>query len=418
MYALVDCNSFFVSCERVFDPSLNGIPVVVLSNNDGCVVARSPEAKTIGIAMGQPFHEIRNTLRWSNGRWFSANFELYSDMSARVMDTLTPFAASIEFYSIDEAFLQFPEQSDEDLQVLGAEVRIRVLRDTGIPTGVGIATTKALSKLANELAKKRPDGVFMIPRDDAQRRALFEAIPVGEIWGIGAGMQRRLAAHRVLTVQELADLPNELARRIGGVVLERTLLAVSGVNIDLDDNVKPNRQTALCSRTFPRIVTDIESLRSAVCYFTTQAMERVREEGLSAGLITVFISSNRFDSTKPSFSHQLTTALPCQTTDPRVMCEYAGRLVSEIWTPDLAVKKAGVLLANLETVGTGEQVMLEPIAATESGKSRAVAAALDTLRDEQGRSLVKVASTLGRPNYRQEGLSPKFTTRWNELPRV
>lgn len=429
MYALVDCNSFFASCERVFDPSLETAPVIVLSNNDGCVVARSREAKALGIGMCDPFFKIRRTVEWNRVRWFSANFHLYSDMSRRVMQTLAAFGRDIEVYSVDEAFLDLPTMTEPAAAAFARHIRARVLRDTGIPTGVGVAPTKALAKIANELAKRRHDGpdagVFIMPADPAAREAVLDALDAREVWGVGAGMEKRLAARRVITALDLARMDLSLARRTGGVTLERLVLALRGEPVDphpaghdTGEAEPETRASALHSRTFGRELTDLDAVRAAVCEFAVRAMEKVRGEGLCASHLSVFLRGNRFRDDLPPFAADASAPLPFPTADPREAAALAGRMAEHLFREDRPIKRAGVLLLGLEARGEGEQSALPGLGGAEPEKNRRLFEALDALRGRHGANAVRPASALGRKNTRTENRSPEYTTDWAQIPTV
>lgn len=424
MYALIDCNNFFASCEKVFDPGLAGVPLIVLSGNDGCVIARSAEAKALGIAMCAPFHEIKRTVEWHRIRVFSANFSLYSDMSRRVMATLAPFARNFEAYSVDEAFVEIPDMPAPAALEFARTLRSTVLRHTGLATGVGVAPTKALAKVANELAKKRRDGpdtgLFVMPADEAGREAVLAKLGSREVWGVGAGMEKRLAALGVLTALDLARLDLTRARRAGGVTLEHLVLALRGMPVDAvagpDDAPEP-RASALHSRTFDREIADPELVRSSVCDFAIRAMEKVHSEGLCAAHLTVFLRGNRFRTETPPYEAEASVELPHTSADPRVAAALAGRLVERLLALDpQPVKRAGVLLRGLTPMGAGEQAALPGLGGVEPEKSRALLAALDKIAHRHGAHAVRPASSLREGGRRADHRSPGYTTDWSALP--
>jgi DNA polymerase V len=423
MYALIDCNNFFASCEKVFDPKLVGVPLIVLSNNDGCVIARSAEAKALGIAMCAPFHEIRRTVEWHRIKVFSANFSLYSDMSTRVMATLAPFARHFEQYSVDEAFLEIPDMPAPEALEFARKLRTTVLRHTGLATGVGVAPTKALAKVANGLAKGRRDGpdtgLFVMPADEAGREAVLDGLRTREVWGVGAGMEKRLAALGALTALDLARLDLTRARRAGGVTLEHLVLALRGMPVDVvagADDEPESRASALHSRTFEKEITDPELVRSAVCDFAIRAMEKVHSEGLCAAHLTVFLRGNRFRTESPPFEVEASAELPHTSADPRVAAALAGRLVEHLLRDPQPVKRAGVLLLGLTPMGAGEQTALPGLGGVEPEKSRALLEALDKIAHRHGAHMVRPASSLREGVGRSGHRSPGYTTDWSALP--
>ncbi|TAN53810.1 MAG: Y-family DNA polymerase, partial [Rhodospirillales bacterium] len=281
--ALVDGNNFFASCEKVFDPSLRGVPVIVLSNNDGCAVARSSEAKALGIPMGAPLFKIRDIVKAHGVRVFSGNFELYGDMSRRVVEVLSTFTPDLEVYSVDESFLAFPGQGHGRILELGQTIRERVERWTGIPVGVGFGPTKTLAKLANYLAKKVAafDGVASLMEPEV-RAVVLAQIPIGEVWGVGRALAPRLTAMGIRSAGDLAGLDPRRARKAFTVVGERLVRELNGLPCLGLDDVPPARQSAVVSRSFGRPVTSRDELLEALAAFAHRAGEKIRDEGLAA----------------------------------------------------------------------------------------------------------------------------------------
>ncbi len=310
IFGLVDCNNFYVSCERVFDPALENRPVVVLSNNDGCIIARSQEAKALGIAMGTPFFEAREVIRRHKVAVYSSNYALYGDMSQRVMDLLDAFTPKIEIYSIDEAFLDLSGFGNRDLAAYGREMRRRLKRWTGIPVSVGIAPTKTLAKLANHLAKTRADsdGVFDLTQGGNLEKAL-NAVPVGDIWGIGRRYGAMLEGHGILNAYDLRGAGDKWIKQRMGVVGLRTVFELRGLScIDLETR-PPAKKTTTVSRSFHSAVESHGALADAVAAFAARAAEKLRRDGLVANRVTVFIRTGGFASTQAQYRNAATISL-------------------------------------------------------------------------------------------------------------
>ena len=287
--ALADCNNFYVSCERVFRPNLEKRPVIVLSNNDGCAVARSNEAKALGIPMGAPYHQVRNLCERNGVVVFSSNYELYGDMSRRVVSALSHFSREIEVYSIDESFLTL-EDAGNPLD-LSRRIRSTVGRWTGIPISVGLGSTKTLAKLANRLAKKSGSGCFRL---EAREESTFKKVPVADIWGVGRRLSVRLLRVGLGNAWQFAQAPSSLIRSIGGVTLERTQRELNGIACLAMEEISPPRKNTCSSRSFGKAVTELEELEEAVANYAVKATRKVRSEGSLASGLQVFVMTNRF----------------------------------------------------------------------------------------------------------------------------
>src|SRR5690554_2745934 len=310
-FALVDCNNFYASCERLFRPDLNGRPIVVLSNNDGCIVARSAEAKALGIKMGAPYFQIQRFLEQQGVEVFSSNYALYADISARVMTTLEEMAPRVEVYSIDEAFLDLTGVDHIiELDCFGRQVRETVGRYTGITVCVGIAPSKTLAKLANHAAKKwHATGGVVDLRDKARQRKLMSLLPVDEVWGVGRKLTQRLQSDGIKTVLDLADAQPKSIRQQYSVVLERTVRELNGEScLDLEE-VTPVKQQIVCSRSFGERVTDRGVMREAVSEYAARAAEKLRIEGRTAKRVSLFMRTNRFNSHEPQYTPCLSAEL-------------------------------------------------------------------------------------------------------------
>jgi DNA polymerase V len=342
--ALVDCNNFYVSCERVFRPDLKDVPVVVLSNNDGCVVSRSNESKTLGIKMGQPWFECKALAEEHGILALSSNYALYADMSNRVMAILSDYSPRHEVYSIDECFVDLT--GTPHLKETSYQMRERVIAWTGIPVCVGIGPTKTLAKLANHIAKKHPRSKGVFNYNDltsTQQDNLLSRIAVDEVWGVGRKLTVRLAEHGIHTVQDLrvAHLPT--LRAAFGVVMEKTQRELQGIAcIDLED-VTPAKKQIIASRSFGQAVYDVDVLKDAMSTFVANACAKLRAQESHTSVIQVFLQTNRFRLDQAQYMPSLSVPLPQPTNDSLVVNRWADYLVGRMFKPDYAYKKAGIM---------------------------------------------------------------------------
>ena len=415
--ALVDCNNFYVSCERVFRPDLRNVPVVVLSNNDGCAVSRSNEAKALGIRMGQPWFECKHLAEESGILALSSNYALYADMSNRVMSILSDYSPRHEVYSIDECFVDLT--GIQKLRDVSYEMRDRVISWTGIPVCVGIGPTKTLAKLANFIAKRHPrsKGVFNYnDLSDVQQVKLLRQIEVGEVWGVGRRISARLAEHGIHTVQDLRVAHTGTLRAEFGVVVEKTQRELQGVQcMDLED-VAPAKKQIVSSRSFGNSVKDVAVLKDAMSTFVANACAKLRAQGSHASLIQVSLHTNRFRKDLPQYNPSFTLPLPQPTNDSLVVNRWADYLVGYMFKPEYEYKKAGIMLGEITPVGQYQADWLEPAQATDTR----LMDALDGLNQRFGRGTVKVSTQGAHKGWqmRQERKSPSYTTDWDEVPIV
>lgn len=347
MIALIDCNNFFVSCERVFNPALRERPVAVLSNNDGCVVAMSNEAKALGIKRGDPYFKISSLCTRNNVAVLSGNHRLYGDMSSRVMAILSSIVPEIEIYSVDEAFLHLDIEADKAVE-FGREIVRRVRRATGIPTSIGIASTKTLAKVAARFAKKYPGyrSCCMINTDDARRKAL-SLTDISDIWGIGRRMMRRLRPTAISTALQLADLPREQVCSRFNIVFQRTWNELNGVPcIDFED-VEPPRKQMCCSRSFGTLLTDINDLHQAVALFATIVSRKLRERRLAAVSLSVFIHTNAFRDDLAQYFNSASRRLDEATSDTIAIIKTAHECLEAIYRRGYSYKKAGIMITEI-----------------------------------------------------------------------
>lgn len=418
-FALVDCNNFYASCEKLFRPDLKHVPVAVLSNNDGCIVARSKEVKALGIKMGVPMFQVQDEIRKHGIVCFSSNYALYADMSNRVMTILEEEAPRLEVYSIDEAFMDLTGIDHvTDLLAFGKQVKAKVDKWTGITVGVGIAPTKTLAKLANHAAKKYPatGSVVDLMNPDRQKR-LLALVDVSEIWGVGRRTTVRLKEQGVYTALDLANADPKSIRREFSVVLERTVRELNGVScLDLE-LVRPTKQQIICSRSFGHKVTDERELREAIVKYTTRAAEKLRGEKRLCRVVNVFIRTSPFISNEPQYSKTLSAELPNPTDDTRDLLEVADVLFARLWRDGFRYMKAGVMLADFYKHDTFQQDFFKT--GDAKNNSKALMSVVDKI-NLSGLGNVFFASQGVSPQWsmKREHLSPAYTTRWDELPKV
>ena len=419
VFALVDCNNFYASCEKLFRPDLKDTPVVVLSNNDGCVVARSREAKLLGIKMGVPVFQIKSEMLRHGILAFSSNYALYTDLSSRVMRTLEEMAPRVEVYSIDEAFLDLTGiESVLSLVEFGQQVRERIGHWIGITVCVGIAPTKTLAKLANHAAKKYPatQGVVDLTNPDRQRR-LLALVPVDDVWGVGKRLSKRLNALGITTALDLANASPRAIRDQFSVVLERTVRELNGESCIELEEIPPTKKQIVCSRSFGVKVTQFELLREAVCEYATRATEKLRKEQQQAKVLTVFIRTSPFKDNEPQYSNSASGELLIPSCDTRDFIELANHLLKRIWKDGFRYAKAGVMLSDFYDPGMFQPGLFDDVSIRSN--SQQLMSVLDTI-NQSGAGKVFFAGQGTKKDWsmKREHLSPAYTTRWDQLPRV
>ena len=419
VFALVDCNNFYASCEKLFRPDLKDTPVVVLSNNDGCVVARSREAKLLGIKMGVPVFQIKAEMQRHGILAFSSNYALYADLSSRVMRTLEEMAPRVEVYSIDEAFLDLTGiESVISLVEFGQQVRERIGHWIGITVCVGIAPTKTLAKLANHAAKKYPatQGVVDLTNPDRQRR-LLALVPVDDVWGVGRRLSKRLNALGITTALDLANASPRAIRDQFSVVLERTVRELNGESCIELEEIPPTKKQIVCSRSFGEKVTHFELLREAVCEYATRATEKLRKEQQQAKVMTVFIRTSPFKDNEPQYSNSASGELLIPSCDTRDFIELANHLLKRIWKDGFRYAKAGVMLSDFYDPGMFQPGLFDDVLTRSN--SQQLMSVLDTI-NQSGAGKVFFAGQGTKKDWsmKREHLSPAYTTRWDQLPRV
>lgn len=419
VFALVDCNNFYASCEKLFRPDLRCKPVVVLSNNDGCVVARSKEVKALGIKMGVPIFQIRDEIEQHGIVCFSSNYALYADLSSRVMSILEEEAPRVEIYSIDEAFMDLTGVAHTvDLLEFGRKVKARVDQHVGITVGIGIAPTKTLAKLANHAAKKYPaTGQVVDLMSPARQRRLMALVDVGDVWGVGRRITEKLKARGIHTALNLADADPKTIRREFSVVLERTVQELNGISCLELEALAPTKKQIVCSRSFGQRITERSELREAVAKYMSRAAEKLRGEKRLARVVQVFVRTGVFNSSDPHYSGSLSVELPNPTDDTRDLLEAADVLFSRIYKAGYRYAKAGVMLTDFYEHGTYQHDLFR--GSFERKQSKELMGVLDQI-NHSGLGSVFFASQGTSPQWamKREHLSPAYTTRWEELPVV
>ncbi|BDD03270.1 Y-family DNA polymerase [Aureibacter tunicatorum] len=414
MYALVDCNSFYASCERVFNPQLEGLPVVVLSNNDGCVVARSAEAKTVGIQMGVPIFKIKELVKRHDVRVFSSNYTLYGDLSQRVMNILKRYSPDVEVYSIDEAFVGMKGMAH--LEELGKSMKEAVMREVGIPICVGIGKTKTLAKIANRLAKKHKGfgGVCLID-DEIKRQKALELTSVEDVWGIGRKHAKRLSLLSVRTASDFTHLPAQWVKKhmsIVGLRMQRELQGYSCISLDL---VRERKKSICVSRSFGKDIHTLDELKEALMTHVMQCGIKIREEKACASALQVFASTNRFRHDRPQYSGQLTANLLVPSDSSLELAKCAANLLQRIFKEGYGYKKIGVVAYGIIPKN---EVTGNLFDAVDRDKHESLMRGLDMINAKFGKSCVQLASQgFGKKAWslRQEHLSPCYSTSWKDM---
>ena len=418
MFALVDVNSFYASCETVFRPDLKGRPVVVLSNNDGCVIARSGEAKEIGITMGEPFFKQRDLFRRYNVATFSSNYELYADMSNRVMTTLEIMSPRVEIYSIDEAFCDLTGvRNCRNLEDFGKEIRATVLQNTHLTVGVGIAQTKTLAKLANHAAKKwqrQTGGVVDLSNVDRQRR-LMSIVPVEDVWGVGRRISKKLNAMGITNACQLADTSTWVIRKHFNVVLERTVRELRGEPCLELEEFAPAKQEIVCSRSFGERVTEYEQMHQAICSHAARAAEKLRDEHQYCRYISAFVKTSPFAINEPYYGNSVSVKLLTPTQDTRDIINAAVRCLDNIWRDGHRYQKAGVMLGDFFSRGVAQLNLFDDAAPRRN--SEKLMAVLDQLNAKGGKGTLFFAGQGIQQQWqmKRDMLSPRYTTRFSDL---
>jgi DNA polymerase V len=417
--ALIDCNNFYASCEAVFNPKLKGKAVVILSNNDGCCVSRSDAAKQLGIKMGAPWFQIKDQFKPGEVIALSSNYELYADMSNRVMNLISQFTPDYEIYSVDEAFCNFTGFISKDLTSYSREIKSTILKWTGLPVCVGLGSSKTLAKLSNHCAKKRPEysGVcnFNI-MSSGQLNSILQTIPVGEVWGIGSRLSVKLNQLGILTVLDLKRAHSRTLRDKFSVVMAKTIAELNGIACIGLEQVAPPKQNIASTRSFGIPVTSIESLMESVTLYTSRATEKARAQHTHANSISVFIQTSPF-AQSPYYGGSLTVALPSPSNDTRLLVKTALWIVKRLYKPGYVYQKAGVLLNDLVPDEGRQRDLFFDASEPRYTQSAKVMAILDAINQRYGRQTLKLGSEGFKAPWKmkQNFKSPGYTTNWNEL---
>ncbi len=418
MYALVDGNNFYASCERVFNPALIGKPVVVLSNNDGIIIARSNEAKAMGIKMGTPAFEIKKQIENKKVYAFSSNFALYGDMSQRMMRIFSDFTPQVEVYSIDEAFLDFEGFPATDFKELGKELKEKVRKYIGIPVSVGFGPTKTLAKIANRIAKKKmlKTGVALIDTPEKIELAL-QLTPIEKVWGIGRRYAHFLQKHQVKTAWDFAQLPDAFIKKhltVNGLRTKEELLGTSCIPMEL---IPPPKKAIRTARTFSKNTPDRLYIEEAIADFAAKTARKLREEQSVAHLLSVFIKTNRFDTKNPYYSNRFTVQINPPDNSSIVLIKKAKQALHIIYKEGLNYKKAGVMVSGIVPEKNRQLSLFET---GEYAKHKKIMHVMDQINAENGREILKIGAQ-GQSRawrLRQEHRSGRYTTRWDEIISV
>ena len=414
MYMLVDCDNFFVSCERVFRPDLKNRPVVVLSSNDGCVIARSYEAKDLNIPMGVPFFQVKTFLQKHNGTWLSCNHELYSSMSSRVMNLIRSYFPKIEIYSIDEAFALLSDQ--EDYLSIAHSLRQDILRQIGISVSIGIAPSKTLCKLAGSIAKKQSSGkIFALP-DKESAQPYLQNLDIEKIWGIGRNLNKKLNFMGIFTAKDLVDAPLAMIRFKFGISLERTIQELNGIPCLQMDELEHSK-SILCSRSFESELSSYEQIRTIIAEFVDSGCRRLREQKALAGGIITFIATNRFRN-EPQYDNSQLISLNSPSNNTAKFLSAMDKGLKQIFNSNFRYKRAGIILTDICSEDAPQSDLFQT--STQNTKEKALMQAFDELNEKLGKRTVYFGLQTPKQTsfIKHEFRSPCYTTRWKEIAHI
>ena len=415
--ALVDCNSFYVSCERLFNPSIINKPVVVLSNNDGCVISRSTEAKILGIKMGEPYFKVAKIVKKNDVRVFSSNYSLYGDISRRVMKTLKQFAPQIEIYSIDEAFLNLTSIKNKDLIEYGQKIRKTILKWTGIPTSIGMAPTKTLSKVANHIAKKEKSGVINLI-DSKEIDEILSKIKINEVWGIGRQRTKFYIKNGINTAYDLKKIHNSWIKKNTNVFGSRTAMELRGIPCFSLEVYQEKRKNCCVSRSFGRKVTKLEELKESITTHCLNAAEKIRIDNLSTKKITVFIRTSPFQKNENYYANAKDIDLPIRTNDSIELVKEALNALKCIYKKGYRYQKAGIILSNLKDINIYKKNLFSKIGNEE--KRQKLMKAIDYTNIKYGRNALSIvqAGLKKKWNIKRQHSSKIDTACFELLPAI
>lgn len=419
MFALVDCNNFYVSCERVFRPDLINKPVIVLSNNDGCVISRSNEAKQLGIRMAEPAFKIADFLEKNDVAVFSSNYALYGDLSNRVMSVLEQYSPEVEIYSIDEAFLNL-SGIPSDLEEYSRKIKKAVFTNVGIPVSVGVGPTKVLAKVANHCAKKVAgnNGVYVLDNPDKINNTL-KSFEIDEVWGIGRQYAKLLKSYGINTAFDLTKMDDDWVRKrmtVVGLRVKKELEGIPCLDLEL---IIPDKKVICTSRSFGEAQTEIEPIQEAVATYAARCGEKLRRQHSCAGGLMVFIHTNNFKPDEPQYEQNFTCKLPVETSSSLELIRYSLAALKAIYKPGYRYKKAGVIVYDIVPENRVQGALFDRV---DRAKHAAVMKALDAINSKYGRDTLKIAAQGAGKNkkwrLRQEKLSPSYTTKWDDIITV
>ena len=418
VFGLVDCNNFYASCERIFQPSLEGKPIAILSNNDGCVIARSNEAKALGLPMGAPAHQYNSFFNQHNVKVFSSNYPLYGDMSRRVMDVLKQFTLLVEVYSIDEAFLQFEGFEHYDLEEYARQIRKRVRKWTGMPVSIGLGPSKALAKVANRVAKKfadRTGGVYVIDSEEKRIKAL-KWLAIGDVWGIGYRHNKRLVLRHVRTAYDFTQLSDAWVRKemsVVGLRLKHDLLGKSSIPLEM---IAAPKKAIATTRSFESLIDDYQELRERVSTFASLCAEKLRRQNSRCHAVYVFVRSNPFMPDLPQYRNSTMISLPFATNSSLTLSKTALHGLDLIYKSGISYKKAGVMVTGIVPQDAYQTTLFN----YENPKHQALMQHIDYLHKRFGPHKIKIANQDLNKTYKmkQAHLSPRYTTDVRDVIRV
>jgi len=417
MYALVDCNNFYASCERAFNPQLNNKPVIVLSNNDGCVIARSNEAKKLGIKMGEPAFKLNHIIRKNHVNIFSTNFALYGDMSMRVMSTLSSIVPQLEIYSIDEAFLDLTDFKYEKNLEIGYFIRRKILKNLGIPVSVGVARTKTLAKIAGSVAKKskKTEGVFIL--HDYLEDIILDHICIEKIWGVGKKLSIFFHKYGIHTAKDLRDADLKWIQKKVNITAKKMVKELRGISCMNIESETKNKKSIRTSRTFGKMVKNKNEIASSLAMYTARCGEKLRMQNSYATFAHIFISTNPFRNDLKQYSNFKTIEFPVATHDTGEMTTYILDAFNKIYKEGYSYKKAGIILSGIIPDGHVQENIFDTM---DRLKSKTIMKTIDSINRKMGRDMIRLASQgyLKKWKLKQQSLSPCYTTRWSDLLTV
>ena len=412
--ALIDCNSFYVSCERLFNPKINNKPAVVLSNNDGCVISRSTEAKRLGIKMGEPYFKVKELVRKNNVNIFSSNYALYGDISRRVMKTLKSFSDKIEIYSIDEAFVDLSHVEDKEIENYGKEIRERILKWTGIPTSVGISNTKTLSKVANHIAKKNKTGVIHLKENIDSYLKKFH---ISDIWGVGKQLSKLYIKNGIDTAYKLKNISNTWVKKSTNVLGAKTVMELRGITCINLETQETKRKSCCVSRSFGKKVESLEKLQESITTHCLNAAEKIRNDNQTTRSITIYIRTSPFDKNRRYYSNSITIDLPVATSNSLELVKMAIKGLKKIYKYGYFYQKTGIVLSKLREESENEFNLLAPIM---ENKSQTLMKAIDFTNAKYGRNAISIAQAGINNSWkmRREHSSKIDTASFDSLPKI